>query len=306
MTAFDSKSAATTRRTWRWLFALAFGFVLAACSAVKLGYNNADTLLVYSLDSYFDLSSEQDALARDRVAALLAWHRATQLSDYAQLIGEARARIDGRAGGEVSGDEVIAFNRALNARLIAVGNKAAPDVARLALTLTPAQIDRFAGKLADDTSKARRELIRFAGKQTPEERAEKYADNVKFWFGSVNERQAALLRDMLANRPSTATFWIEERERRQAGLVALLRKIQAERPDLALATTWVRGYFAELAEPADPARRAKLEEFRRATAALIARLIDASTPAQRAALSNKLAGFADDFVALAMERNGSG
>ena len=49
---------------------VASALLLAACSSLKLGYNHADTLLLYSLDSYLDLDDRQQELAGERVRRL--------------------------------------------------------------------------------------------------------------------------------------------------------------------------------------------------------------------------------------------
>ena len=117
-----------------------------------MGYNNADTLLLYALDNYFDLSQAQQQLARDRIGNLLTWHRATQLSGYADLIEAASKRLEGR----IAPDDVLAFNLEMNRRLLHIGEQAAPDLAALAQTLQPAQLERAARKAAEDDAKARR------------------------------------------------------------------------------------------------------------------------------------------------------
>ena len=70
----------------RWWLVLAAALALAACSMVRIGYNHADTLIVTTLDEYLDLNGEQTRWARGRAAALLEWHRSTQLSDYAAVV----------------------------------------------------------------------------------------------------------------------------------------------------------------------------------------------------------------------------
>jgi hypothetical protein len=277
---------------------IVFALLLGACSAMRIGYNNADSLIVFSLDDYLDLSSEQSDLARERAGALMNWHRSTQLRDYAQVIDAARARIEG----PVTASEVLTFNEALNNRLAAVGDQAAPDLAQLALTLSQAQLDRLTRKLTSDTSKARRELVKFAGKETIDDRVKRYAERVEDWFGSVSPAQREVLRSALLQRPAAAEWWIDERERRQRELIRVLRRIQSEQPSTAVATTWLRGYFAELRSSSDAQRRAKMEEFRRTNAELIATLINSASPAQRAHLSAKLGGYAEDFSALAEAR----
>jgi len=113
--------------------------LLAACSQLKLGYDNADTLLAYSLDSYLDLDDEQQRLANERIGALHRWHRATQLPGYVQLLDDAQRRV----AGPLSAADVLAFNAGMRRALAAIGEQAAPDLAALALTLKPAQVVAF-------------------------------------------------------------------------------------------------------------------------------------------------------------------
>lgn len=292
----DSKSPLVS--AGRWLL-LAVALCLSACSTgVRLGYNYAETLVAYSLDGYVGLTDEQQQLVKERATALVAWHRSTQLRDYAELIETTRRKLDG----PVSASDVLAFNQAINSRLAALGERAAPDLAHLALTLSPDQIARLQRKLASDNSKARRELVQFAGKESLDERVRKYADRADFWLGSLNREQLELVRASLARRPDNAGWWIEERERRQRELLAVLQKIQTERPSEATATQWLKMYFAQLQSPPDPERRRGMEQFRSGNAELIAQLVNSATPEQKAALSAKLGSFAVDFVALAAER----
>jgi hypothetical protein len=218
------------------------------------------------------------------------------LTGYAQLLTEAQRQIE---QGQVGADQLLAFYGRMTAYVALVGERAAPDLAALALTLTPAQIDRFALKLDRDTLKARRELVRFAGNESLEERIKRNTERAETWLGSLSPAQETLIRRTLLARPDNAAWWIEERERRQHALVALLRKIEAEKPDAATATAWLRGYFAQLALPEDPAQRAQILEFRRGNAELIAALLNSASPAQRAHLLKRLRGYAEDFTTLA-------
>ncbi len=273
--------------------------LIAACSSLKLGYNHADTLLLHSLDRYFDLDEQQQALAGERLRRLLDWHRRTQLAGYAQLLADAQHTLDGR----VDADAVAMLQQQMNARLAAFGAHAAPDVAALALTLTPAQIDRFAEKLAQESSGVRRGLIGSSGgRESVDARGRRMAERAESWFGAVNDLQTQILSEAAASR--TEAWWLDERERRQCEIVQLLRRIRDEQPGVAEAARRVREFFARLDQPDDEARRAALADHRRANAELIARLIGAATPAQRAALARRLRDYAEDFTALAHAGNG--
>lgn len=267
--------------------------LLAACSATKVGYNNADRLLVHSLDSYFQLDAAQETLVRGRVRELLAWHRATQLDQYAAFLEDTQRALDR----PLTPDEVLAMYDAINQKLFSVGERAAPELARLALTLRPTQIDHLAEKLAKDASKARRELLRPVGQDMLDQRVENYTERAETWLGTLSEAQRALVRRSLAAQPPL--WWADERERRQRDLVAVLRQICDAHPTEAEATDRLRGYFAELRLPADAERRASVLDFRRTHAVLMAQLLNSASPAQKVTLAKKLRSYADDFSALA-------
>jgi len=291
---FDSKSPPSLGNGSRLLALGLFALLIAACSTIKLGYNNADTLLLYSLDRYVSLTDEQEQMVRRRVESLMAWHRATQLTDYAAFVQHTRARLDR----SVSPAEILEFNEGLIARLAALGERAAPDAAALALTLTPPQIDQVERKLVDDNIKARKQSAQEV-KQALDARAKKYAERAEYWLGKVSDQQVQLVRASLASRPVDSQYWIEARERRTKDLVAILRRIQAERPAQEVAANWFRAYFRELAQPANADQRARAEAFRRDNARLIAQLVNSASIEQRAHLDRKLSGFETEFVQLA-------
>ena len=290
----EGATAALGRQARRFVLA-SVALLAAACSQLQLGYNNADTVIAYSLDSYLDLDDEQERLARSSIAALHRWHRATQLPGYVQLLDEAQRKV----AGPVTPADVREFNAGMRRALMAIGEQAAPDLARLALTLKPAQVDRLAERLARDTSKARRELVRFAGPESLDQRVERYVEQAEDWFGTLTPAQRATIRASLERRPEAQEAWMRERESRQRELVAVMARIRAQQPPLATATAWLREYFAQLAEPRDPQRRARLATYREENAELVAQLVNSATPAQRAALAKRLRSYAADLSTLA-------
>jgi hypothetical protein len=286
--------ASLSRHARRFLL-VSVSLLVSACSSLQLGYNNADTLLAYAVDSYFDLDDEQMQMARERIAALHGWHRSTQLAGYAQLLRGAQAKLRG----SVDAADVLAFNEAVNAQLLALGERAADDLAALALTLKPAQLAHLSDKLAKDSSKARRELVSFAGPESIERRLERSIERAESWFGSVSDLQREELRAALAAQPAAHEWWHAEREQRQRDLVAVLVRISSEQPEPAVAGAWLRAYFADLARPAEPQRRERLESFRRGSAELTARLIATASGQQRQYALQRLQGYASDLDTLA-------
>ena len=216
------------------------------------------------------------------------------MRDYVALIDRTRAKL----GGRITAADVLDFNQQLNTRMMTAADKAAPDIAHVALTLSPEQIDRAAKKVASDATKARREFVRLEN-ESGAERAKKYGERAESWFGKLTDEQIEIIRKSLASRPTDATWWIDERERRQREFLSLLRKIQTDRPTEEVAARWLRTYFTHLTVAAEAERRARAESYRRGSAELIAQLINHATPEQRAAIDKKLNDYAQDFRSLA-------
>lgn len=283
-------------QAWR-LAACVLLLLLAGCSSVRFGYANADTFLLRALDGYFDLDDAQARLAREQLRALLAWHRTAELLHYARVLTDFEQRLDR----ELSADEVLAMHEGINQRLTLVGERAAPALASLTLTLRPAQLDHLARKLATDTDRARRKLPQADSPRALDERVERYAERIESWLGGVSATQREVVRAALADDPASPHWWLGERAQRERELVTLLRRIAAEQPPATLASAWLRTFFAEQRLPADAERRARILDFRRNNSALLAELLNSASPRQKTRLTRKLRDYADDFAALAAD-----
>ena len=73
-------------RFWRH-FVLILGAVsIGACSSIQFGYNNAPSLLQYQMDSYLDLTDQQEEILSQELKTLQSWHRQAALPDYAAML----------------------------------------------------------------------------------------------------------------------------------------------------------------------------------------------------------------------------
>ena len=66
---------------------------LGACSALRIGYSQAPDLSYWWLDRYVDFNSAQTPRVRDALQQWFAWHRRSQLPDYAALLARAQAEL---------------------------------------------------------------------------------------------------------------------------------------------------------------------------------------------------------------------
>jgi hypothetical protein len=279
----------------RLFFVLVAGLLLQGCSAVRLGYGNADSLARWWIDQYIDMSPEQDALVRERLARYLAWHRKTQLPDYASVLRQGQKFV---AGQPATGD-ALALTDAIVRRGRTLAEQATPDIAEFLATLTPAQIDRMAARLTEKNADYAKEAQLADGEGGQRKaRYKRLLERAEYWFDDLNDAQKAALRRLIDNQPSGSQFLYEERLRRQREWLELARLVQRERPPRERVVQLLRDYAARFDLPTDPARLAQAMALRRAAAELAVAVHAMTTPAQRAHAMHKLSELIRDFTEL--------
>ena len=66
--------------------------LLGSCNTLYLGYNNLNWLTRWNLDSYLDLTSEQDRLLNVQLAEHIAWHRKEELPQYVDFLRDIKTK----------------------------------------------------------------------------------------------------------------------------------------------------------------------------------------------------------------------
>ena len=282
----------------RVVFLFVAALFLQSCSAIRLGYGNADSLTRWWIDQYLDLAPEQDALSRERLARLTAWHRKTQLPDYVTLLRQGKAF----AAGQPTTSDALALSDNVIRRVRVLAEQATPDVADLMATLTPAQIDRMAARFAEKNDDLAKEMRLAEGDaEQNKARYKRLLERAEYWLGDFSNEQEATLRRMVAAQDPGGRFWYDERLRRQRELLDLMRQVQRERPPRERIIMLLRDYAARFDLPADPARLARARAMRRASAELTVAILAMATPAQRDHARQKFDDLIHDFTELSQE-----
>ena len=281
------------RRLAQWFCTALLVAAVAGCATVRIGYEFGDSLLFTWADSYLDFDDAQQAYTRAKVQGWLDWHRRTELPAYVVMIADAQAAL----AGEVSAADILAFEMRVRSRLREAVEREADDLARLALMLSSAQIDRLERKLAEGTEKARRD--RAADERTLDSRTARYVKRLEPWLGDVRAEQRAELKSLLAARPSAWEAAFASRQRWQADLVRLLRRIQKERIEPLAAREALLAWMRVVADPIDPVNPARSLQARTEVAEIIARMLNSADRDQRSTLARRLSGYAEDFRVLA-------
>lgn len=272
--------------------------LLQGCSAIRLGYGNADSLARWWIDQYVDLSPEQDVLVRERLLRFHAWHRKTQLPDYAELLRQGRAF----ATGQPTAKDALALSEGIIRRGRTIADQAAPDIADFLASIGPAQIERMSARFAEKNADFAKEAK--LGENEAAQRTVRYKrllERAEYWFGDFNDTQQAALRQLVEGQNPGTRFWYDERLRRQREWLDLVRKVQSERPPRERTIQRLRDYAAGFDLPVDPARLPQALALRRASADLAVAIHALTTPAQRAHAQQRIDDLIRDLTELSQE-----
>lgn len=272
----------------RALAAFAVFLALSGCTALQLGYNNADTLIHWRAGKYFAFEGEQKAEFERRVQRFLAWHRKTEVPRYAAL---ANGLADRLARGVSQADLVWgydSFQTLLRQSLVAAAGEAADVVDGL----SPAQHERFAARLDKENRDHAKEYG--LGDPPAERRAKRTRRNIERledWFGALSEAQADRVRQYSARAPLDDELRDRDRKRMQRELSAMFRAREARQRLVQWAAAWDQNR--------DPAYEALRKENLREYFGMLLDLDKTLSPEQRARAVQRLRGYSGDFAALA-------
>jgi hypothetical protein len=277
---------------------LALSLALAACSAIKLGYNNLQDLSYWWLDSYVDFTDAQTPRLREDLARLHQWHRSTELPRYVELL----QRVERLAPGDVTAAQACALIDEGRNRLMALAQQAEPVLLSTALTLSPAQLDYLSKELARKDEDWRKQWLQGTSAERMSRRMKALVERFEMGYGRLEEPQRQVLGQYLAQSVLEPRRMLAERERRQADLLQTLRLLQA--PDLPLeeARRLWRGYVARVQASPDESWQRHADALRKENCALVAAVQASATPAQRQAAAERLRGYQRDLSELAAQR----
>ena len=280
------------------LFLIALMTVIAACSSLRLAYNNGDTLLYWWLDGYVDLTSDQKGFVQKEIDKLFSWHRKTQLNDYIQILQTSQKQL---AGNPTAADLQTTYDDVKN-RTQKLLLKAAPELAELAVSLEPDQIDNLEKKFASNVDDFRKKNMKGDKEAQQKFRYKKSMEQFELWFGKFSSEQEAQIRKASDARPLDNEIWLNERKRRQNAILTLVRKVQKEKlskeATIPLINSLIKESFNRLENSEN---KQFFEASEQGSLQLILTVIKIATPEQKEHAQKRMQGWINDFRSLAAE-----
>jgi len=277
---------------------LALASALAACSAIKLGYNNLDEFAYWWLDNYVDFSDDQASRVREDLVRLHRWHRAHELP---RLIAVLHG-MEQVAPGDISAAQACTFFTRLQERLDVLADQAEPAVVTLATGLAPEQLAHLERKYRKNNAEFRKEWIRPTPAELAEKRFEQFLERSEMVYGKLDEPQRAVLRRQVQQSVFDPKRILAERQRRQQDALQTLRKVAGQPIPLEEARNLLRGYLDRVREPPDAAERAHRQALINEGCSTFAALHNSTSAAQRDAAARRLRAYQRDLRELGTQK----
>ena len=280
---------------WRRWIILVLTTALSGCSAVRLTYDQGPLLVYWWLDNYADFTTDQTPRVKGALADWFSWHRATQLTDYAQGLAGLRAM----AANPITPVQACQVADSWQRRAEKAFAQAVPAVAEQLRSLNAEQVAHIEQRQLDKQQEMVAEYLQADPAERQKAALGRTTDRAESLYGPLDDAQRRLLAAGLAMSPSNPALALAERRQRQADLLGQLRQWQQDKPDAATAQQAVRQLAADTTRSPRPDYAAYAARVKQANCALAAQLHNSSTAAQRQHAINKLKGWEGDLRALA-------
>jgi hypothetical protein len=264
---------------------------LAGCSGARLAYNNADSVVHWMADDYFALEGPQEEDFKTRLAGFHAWHRSEELPRYSVLMTSAGDKL---AEG-LTAPKLLWAWESVKGRYRRMAAHAAPELAVVLATLTPAQFARLDKKFAESDAEFAKKYLKGSEAEQRKRRDKRNLEIMREWFGDLSDAQEAQFKVSSAKLPLLYALRLENRQRRQGEFVALLKTYRSP----AELEPRLEHWLTDWDEGASP-------EYRRLSALhleqyiqMLLELDHGLTPAQRAHAVTRCYEYAEIFKSLA-------
>jgi Family of unknown function (DUF6279) len=265
--------------------------LFTGCSAVRLGYDQADHLGYWWIDHYFDLSSDKSRQFKTDLKALHALHRQTQLPEYARLASGLSARMSA----EPSSAEVCDNIQVFREKFDLLSRQSVPVWARLAQNLGPEEIQYLRKKFTQEDKDWKAKWLDADTEKTQDLRYEDWLRRAESLYGRLNSDQKKFIQQAIVHSSWDPRISWERRQLRQQKIIAVLEKIRQQRLNQSDAEAELILVIEQTFNPEDPKQAAMQRTMIDEACINLAGLHQLTTASQRLHASEKFSDYANDF-----------
>ncbi|MFM9916423.1 MAG: DUF6279 family lipoprotein [Rhizobacter sp.] len=268
---------------------------LTGCSAVRLVYNQAPDITYWWLDGYVDFNEQQSLRAKEVLGDWFAWHRRTELPQYAALLSRARAEVAGPA----SAEQACRWFDELNLRFDAGFERALPGLADVMRRLSPVQIAHLEHKYADNNESLAEDYLQDRPEARVKAQFKRALERIEMVYGRMSSTQRDRIAELALQTPFDPERWLAERKRRQQDTLQTLARLNAEQATVEQAMVALRMLVQRSRASPNDDYRAYQQHLVQFNCGFAAQVHNLSTPDQRARAADQLKDLEGDARALA-------
>ncbi len=294
--------ATTPAATWgralrRVALLLAATALLTGCSAVRIAYNQAPDIVYWWLDGYVDLNDAQTLRAREGLGSWFAWHRRSELPQYAALLARAREQVPN----PVTVEQACGWFDEVNARADAAIEHALPPLADVMRTLSEPQLAHLEHKYADSNEELADRFLQRKPDKRRKAQLERAVDRIEMVYGGLDDAQLERIAQLALDTPFDPERWLAERRARQQDVLQTLRRLSAEQASVPQAEAALRGLIQRIRVSPQADYRDYQLRLVRFNCGFAAQVHNLTTPQQRATAAKRFKGWEDDARTLAAQ-----
>lgn len=274
---------------WRFALLLLVSISLSGCT--RFIYNHVDWVIRWGVSDYIDFDRQQRKELHSMLDNTLDWHRISELPRYEAFLAQLRQEMQSTTSPEQFDrllDQLLGFWHDILARSL-------PDISKLLASLSDEQVDKFIAKLQQEQEEYLEELQEESESERLEDRAERFAKNIKRFTGKLNKTQLAKLDEWAEDTNGIMAISLTQRQRWQNAFSQTLaiRKTDPQRFQRELYALFVtpENYWAE-------DYRRLINYHSRKTAELLSELHGSLSDKQRKKLDKSLAKYQRDISIL--------
>ena len=287
-------SVSAVWRCSRIIGAAFLALTLLGCSANRIAFNHAPTVIYYWLDAYFDFDGPQSLAFKASLKELQAWHRREELPQLAELL----KNLQPVASQEVSAAQVCSLWGFMQQRMQAPVNHLAPALAQLAASLKPTQLEHIAAEFKKRNQNWREEWLERSPAERLARRSQQIVERSEQFYGRLDAAQREKIRVQLAASGYDPEMLQREMLRRQQDSLQTLAAARNGQTPPAEAQAELLALFARAAVSPDVASRQYNEAATQSGCAAVAAVHNSSSAEQKAKLMRTLQDYEADARAL--------
>ena len=278
---------------------LVLSFLLQACSAVKLAYNQAPELAYWYLDGYVDFSTEQSVQVKSELNKLQIWHRQTQLPIYIDTLQKLQQKIPL----DVNAQDACSVLLDIRRNFVVLSDQTQLMVVGMMDTLTPSQLDVMARKFEKGNADFRKDYLQPAKSAKQGKRYKQAVSRAEMLYGRLDDEQLSMLARQVEKSRFDANLAYAERQRRQQDALQTIRSVLKNQATTEQKKLAVRSLFERSFISPNPEYVSYVDALTKESCKNFADLHNTTTLNQRRKAAETLTGYEQDMKILSAQGN---